>query len=135
MMSINRETVQVFLGDLLVQKKLISSGQLERALVEQKIVNKRLGEVLLDTRVITRQQLQEVLTEQQALRNDAPDLQGSQSSLKEIVNHVLTSRTISLVEQELLMSILLSEETLRFEERQMIQQLFDKIQTGWIRVI
>jgi hypothetical protein len=131
----NREPVQLFLGELLVQKRLISSGQLERALAEQKIVNKRLGEVLLDTRVLTRQQLQDVLTEQQALRTDFKQPQPAHSSLREIVDHVLTTRMISLVEQELLMSILLSEETLRFEERRMIQELFDKVQNGWIRVI
>jgi MSHA biogenesis protein MshE len=135
-MSSDRQSVQLFLGELLVQKKLISPGQLERALMEQKIVNKRLGEVLLDTRVISRQQLQDVLKEQQTIREETDDSNASlQSSLQEIIDHVLSTRTISAVEQELLMSILLSEDSLRFDERQLIQQLFDKVQTGWIRVV
>lgn len=135
-MSNDRHPAQLPLGELLVQKKLISSGQLERALIEQKVVNKRLGEVLLDTRVITRQQLQDVLKEQQALRDDPEQSGGTASStLQEIVEHVLQSRTITAIEQELLMSILLSEDDIRFDERQLIQELFEKIQTGWIRVI
>ncbi len=135
-MSNNRQLVQLFLGELLVQKKLISQGQLERALMEQKIVNKRLGEVLLDTRVITRQQLQDVLKEQQAIRDEPTEGSGtSQSSLQEIVENVMNTRTISAVEQEILMSILLSEDSLRFDVRQLIEELFEKIQTGWIRVV
>jgi hypothetical protein len=135
-MSINLERTPNFLGALLIEKNLISTGQLERALAEQRVVNKRLGEVLLGTKVISRQQLQEVLSEQQALRtNDPSQVKQAQSSIKEIVEQVFSTRTISTIEQELLMSILLSENTLGFDEQRLIEDLFAKVQSGWIRVI
>jgi hypothetical protein len=129
------QQAQMFLGELLVQKKLISSGQLDRALTEQKIVKKRLGEVLLNTKAISRQQLESVLMEQRLLSEDADQTYNTQSCVREILNQVFLTRRITLVEQELLMSILLSEENVGFEERNMIEQLLEKIRKGWIRVM
>jgi hypothetical protein len=123
------------LGDLLVQKKLISQGQLDRALAEQKVVRKRLGEVLLSTRAITREQLEKVLTEQRFRRVPGQVTGEAHTPIAEIAEQIFAARTITQIEQELLMSILLSEEDLGYEEQQLIERLFDGVRTGWIRVI
>jgi len=52
------------LGQLLVQKGLITNQQLEEALDRQRKSNKFLGEILVDLGLVSREQVLEVLTEQ-----------------------------------------------------------------------
>lgn len=57
------------LGDLLVQRQLISSEQLQAAIEKQRFCHKPLGEVLLEMRLISRRQLNQGLKRQTLLRN------------------------------------------------------------------
>lgn len=54
---------RIRLGDLLVEKKVITEGQLNLALQEQKITGKKLGRVLVDMNVISEQKLLQTLSE------------------------------------------------------------------------
>ncbi|MBX9607119.1 MAG: GspE/PulE family protein [Gammaproteobacteria bacterium] len=55
---------KIRLGDLLVEKKIISSHQLELALAEQKKSGRKLGQVLVDTGSLTQDSLLSFLSEQ-----------------------------------------------------------------------
>ncbi len=57
-------TTQTPLGELLIQKCLITEGELKDALLEQQVTNKRLGEILIRRRLISFDQLDAVLNEQ-----------------------------------------------------------------------
>lgn len=56
------------LGNLLVEKGVISSAQLEQAIVAQQASRKPLGEILVEQNIITARQLKRTLKRQQALR-------------------------------------------------------------------
>lgn len=83
---------KVWIGELLVQKGLISQAQLTQALAAQRHTNLKLGEILIQQGLISHQQLQHVLNEQRwhnlltavmlsvsALVSDLPRLLYSQS--------------------------------------------------------
>ena len=53
---------KVRLGDLLIQHKLISQGQLEQALADQKKSGQKLGRVLIDNGYLTEDQMLEALS-------------------------------------------------------------------------
>lgn len=55
---------QTPLGELLLQKQLISIHQLQEALLEQQATNKRLGEILIRRKLLSFDQLDAILTEQ-----------------------------------------------------------------------
>lgn len=55
---------KVWLGELLVQKGLISPAELSQALAEQRHTHLKLGEILIQQGLISHQQLQQVLNEQ-----------------------------------------------------------------------
>lgn len=55
---------KVWLGELLVQKGLISPAELAHALTEQRQTHLKLGEILIQQGLISHQQLQQVLNEQ-----------------------------------------------------------------------
>jgi len=52
------------LGEILIEKKLITEAQLHDALLEQKIGNRFLGKILIDKGLITNRDLMEALSEQ-----------------------------------------------------------------------
>jgi hypothetical protein len=52
------------LGELLVERGLISTDQLEHALVEQAQSDRRLGEIMVSTGLVSRERLTQVLLEQ-----------------------------------------------------------------------
>lgn len=60
----NGLTCQIPLGEMLIKRKLITSRQLQEALVEQSKTNKRLGEILIKRKLITFNQLDDLLWEQ-----------------------------------------------------------------------
>lgn len=62
------------LGELLVMKGLITTGQLKSALTEQKQTNKPLGEIFLKHAMISRRQLAMILGRQMVLRFVAASL-------------------------------------------------------------
>ena len=55
---------KIRLGDLLVDNKLISEGQLEEALKDQKKSGRKLGRILIDNGYIDENQMLEVLSKQ-----------------------------------------------------------------------
>mgnify|MGYP001559283611 CR=1 FL=1 len=55
---------KMFLGEILIQKKIITQEQLNAALVEQKRTSQILGSILLRRKVVTEKQLLEALSEQ-----------------------------------------------------------------------
>jgi hypothetical protein len=57
--------IRKFLGELLIQGKLITSQQLEHALIEQQRTGEKLGEVLVRLGLVTRSELDAVLKFQQ----------------------------------------------------------------------
>src|SRR5262252_2506109 len=58
------ETPRVRLGELLVRAGLITEGQLEEALVEQRRVGKRLGSLLVETGLVSETQVTQILSQQ-----------------------------------------------------------------------
>jgi hypothetical protein len=52
------------LGELLVERELISTDQLEHALAEQAQSGRRLGEIMVSTGLVSRERLTQVLLEQ-----------------------------------------------------------------------
>jgi len=58
----------VRLGELLVEKKIITWGQLEEAVCQQKKSNLKLGELLVTRNLITNKQLKKVLKTQKELK-------------------------------------------------------------------
>ncbi|MBR8829055.1 MAG: hypothetical protein DSM107014_14345 [Gomphosphaeria aponina SAG 52.96 = DSM 107014] len=57
------------LGEILVQKQLISYDQLEEVIAKQQDSKKKLGELLLEEELISRETLTEVLQEQYWRKN------------------------------------------------------------------
>ena len=57
------------LGWILLNKKLISSAQLESALNQQERSRQKLGELLVETKLISEQQLAQLLQEQYWRKN------------------------------------------------------------------
>jgi hypothetical protein len=77
-MNRDRFTQRTPLGDMLVNRGLISPQQLKAALLEQSMSNKRLGEILVTRKLITLDQLMALLDRQHAIeeefdRLDCPD--------------------------------------------------------------
>ncbi|MCK9266865.1 Flp pilus assembly complex ATPase component TadA [bacterium] len=70
------------LGQILLEKGLITTEQLESALIQQITDNRFLGEVLVEKKIVTKEQILECLTEQkkaatvnlQSIRNIKPDI-------------------------------------------------------------
>jgi len=56
-------TERLRLGDVLLQRELVTSQQLDEALARQRLTGRRLGEVLLSMGVITQEQLSWALSE------------------------------------------------------------------------
>jgi type IV pilus assembly protein PilB len=52
------------LGDILIRRRIIDSGQLDAALTEQKETNKFLGEIMVTRGYVSERQLLEILAEQ-----------------------------------------------------------------------
>lgn len=63
-MHLKRRNRKVWIGELLVQKELISQAQLTQALALQRHTPLKLGEILIQQGLISPQQLQHVLNEQ-----------------------------------------------------------------------
>lgn len=63
-MSANMKRVKVRLGDLLVEKKLISETQLQSALAEQRKSGRKLGRVLIDTGYVDEEAMLSTLSAQ-----------------------------------------------------------------------
>ena len=61
-MDLSRKRIRI--GDLLVQHKLISEGQLNAALADQKTSGRKLGQVLIDNAYITEEQFMDFLSQQ-----------------------------------------------------------------------
>ena len=55
------------LGELIVERGLITQEQLEDALLEQKITRKRLGTILVDRGIVTADQLTNSLVDQMTI--------------------------------------------------------------------
>lgn len=55
-------------------------------------------------------------------------------SLEELVNRIFSSRKITRTDQQKLMSLLLSKDTLSVEEHSYIDQVFDRLRKGLIHV-
>jgi len=60
------------LGELLVDKNVISSAQLDAALARQAQATPKLGEVLVDDLAVSKEQIDEALAEQDRARRDQP---------------------------------------------------------------
>jgi MSHA biogenesis protein MshE len=63
-MAANMQRVKVRLGDLLVEKKLISENQLQAALAEQKKSGRKLGRVLIDHGYVNEEAMLRILSTQ-----------------------------------------------------------------------
>ncbi len=63
-MAANMQRVKVRLGDLLVEKKLISENQLQAALAEQKQSGRKLGRVLIDHGYVDEETMLKILSAQ-----------------------------------------------------------------------
>lgn len=61
-------TFQIPIGEMLLNRGLITKQQLDSALVEQSATNKRVGEILVTRNLITFDQLDQLLWEQVATR-------------------------------------------------------------------
>jgi len=59
-----RKPEKARIGEILVQKNLISVVELEKALAEQRVSGKKLGQILIDKKLISQSQLQRALREQ-----------------------------------------------------------------------
>ncbi len=57
------------LGDLLLEKKLITKGQLEDAIFSQQSSHKQLGDILVERKLVSRWQIRRALKVQHHLRN------------------------------------------------------------------
>jgi hypothetical protein len=54
---------------------------------------------------------------------------------EELINQILVSRRISRLEQQMLMSSLLSKDTIDGQEQNLIDQVFYGIRNGLVRVV
>jgi MSHA biogenesis protein MshE len=61
-MAANMQTMKIRLGDLLVEKKLISESQLKAALAEQKRSGRKLGRVLIDNGYVEEEGMLQILS-------------------------------------------------------------------------
>jgi len=61
-LSSSRKRIRI--GDLLVQHKLISEGQLNAALADQKTTGRKLGQVLIDNAYISEEKFMDFLSQQ-----------------------------------------------------------------------
>lgn len=59
----------------------------------------------------------------------------SQLTLEEIVTHIFSTRRITRSDQRRLMSMLLSKDSLNHEEQSYIDQVFESLRRGVIRVV
>ncbi len=82
-MASSRKRIRI--GDLLVQHKLISEGQLNAALADQKTSGRKLGQVLIDNAYITEEQFLDFLSQQL----DIPYIDLKQYSYQSEVVHLL----------------------------------------------
>jgi hypothetical protein len=55
---------QIFLGELLVRKKVITRSQLRECLAIQRYTKQKLGEIILEKRLLSPQELNLILQEQ-----------------------------------------------------------------------
>ena len=58
-----------------------------------------------------------------------------ESSLETLVNQIFSSRKITRSDQRVLMSLLLSKDTLSLEESSYIDQVFERLRRGLIHVV
>lgn len=58
-----------------------------------------------------------------------------ENSLDQLVEQILVSRKISRIEQQRLMSILLSHDILSTDDNNLINQVFDAVRQGLVRVV
>lgn len=82
-MASSRKRIRI--GDLLVQHKLISEGQLNAALADQKTSGRKLGQVLIDNGYVTEEQFLDFLSQQL----DIPYIDLKQYSYQSEVVHLL----------------------------------------------
>ncbi|MGE5656429.1 MAG: hypothetical protein ACM37W_07415 [Actinomycetota bacterium] len=59
----------------------------------------------------------------------------NQTSVIKMVERIFTSRKITRIDQQKLMSVLLSKDTLTTEEHEQIDRVFDGLRRGVLRVI
>lgn len=59
----------------------------------------------------------------------------NQFSVQEIVDQIFASRRITRIDQQKLMTSLLSRETLTLQEHEQIDKVFDALRRGVIRVV
>jgi len=111
------------LGDLLLERNLLSEGQLAQGLLEQAASGGRLGTVLVKLGLLDERGLARVLAEQQGLplvdlRNDVPDPQAL-GALSESVARSLHAVPIRMTAEGLLIAVADSEEG---DARHVLQQ-------------
>src|ERR1700730_16670979 len=111
------------LGDLLLERNLLSEGQLAQGLLEQAASGGRLGTVLVKLGLLDERGLARVLAEQQGLaladlRNDVPDAQAL-GALSESVARSLHAVPIRMTAEGLLIAVADSEEG---DARHVLQQ-------------
>jgi len=58
-----------------------------------------------------------------------------ESSLETLVNQIFSSRKITRSDQRVLMSLLLSKDTLTLEESSYIDEVFERLRRGLIHVV
>lgn len=58
-----------------------------------------------------------------------------QPTVEQLVYRIFSSRKITRADQQILMSLLLSKEVLTLEEHQYIDQVFERLRNGLIRVV
>ncbi|HIK53758.1 MAG TPA: hypothetical protein IGS37_01035 [Synechococcales cyanobacterium M55_K2018_004] len=59
----------------------------------------------------------------------------SETSVEQLVEHILTSRRISRADQERFMKALLSKNTLTEREQAQVNRVFDALRSGLLRVV
>jgi hypothetical protein len=55
--------------------------------------------------------------------------------VQHIANRILSLRQITRVDQQLFMSAVLSKQSLSQEEQNLVEQIYQGLSTGWIRVV
>ncbi|MGE3978641.1 MAG: chemotaxis protein CheW [Nitrospira sp.] len=101
------------LGQILVEGGLVSPGELDRALGQQK----RVGEILVEQKVVTQQQVEEALQKQRQQESVAQTKKTDATSIR--VDTAKIDKLINLVGELVITQSMLSDLGSRFEMRQL----------------
>lgn len=120
------ESEKIYLGDYLVEKKIITQEQLDIALIEQKRTNKKLGEILVEFKFIEQNTLLQLIANQLHL----PFIDLKNYSVNQEIIHLLTEadarRLHAIVlnkdENGLLIGMIDPNDVLAFDELERILQ-------------